>query len=237
MSYIKLGMADVCVVGTSDICVDPTVYQMLAKVGNLRLEYGEPETSCRPFDKKARGYVMGEGAGALLLEDYEHAMARGAKIYAEVASVASNSEGQHLTRPREEGDGLSAAISTSLSESELSTVDVVSTSGSSANYEDRAELFALKKAFSTIPDLIALKSHIGHTGHAAFGLESVLSLYALQTGALPAIRNLTEDIMIDGSSQQFNFVRQTKQKDANSLMQLGFGFGGFNAAVVYRKVG
>jgi 3-oxoacyl-[acyl-carrier-protein] synthase II len=123
-----------------------------------------------------------------------------------------------------------------LDEAEVGTVDAISTSGCSVPSDDHQELTAISKVFDKIPDLIALKSHVGHTGFASSNLESVLSLKAMQENQLPAIKNLSDPIEINDKPASMNFVTENKAKQINTLMQLNFGFQGFNAAIVFKKL-
>jgi 3-oxoacyl-[acyl-carrier-protein] synthase II len=155
---------------------------------------------------------MGEGAGVLFLEEYEHAVERGARIYAEVAGINVCHDGTIFTELKDRNDGLSRAMKLALQEAQLDTVDTISTSGCSVGDEDQEELTAINRVFDKIPELIAFKSHIGHTGQASMSVESVLSLKAMHENQLPAIRNLKEPIKIHGQPQAFNFVTANKAK-------------------------
>lgn len=210
-SHVKLGHADVMLAGAGDATVNPVVMEALNKIGYLNTTSGAPELACRPFDREAQGYVMGDGSGMLILEDYEHAKARGARIYCELLAVSLMGDGKFLTKPDELGNGLKRAMLDVLRKAQTSSVDLIAASGSSNPYEDRAELQAISKVFTGLtPYLAAFKSQIGHTYHASAALESVIAIKALTENRIPRIKNLEEEAVAAREKKRFRFVKEDK---------------------------
>lgn len=209
-SHIKLGYADYMIAGAGDHTLDPNILTALNKIGYLNAESnGAPELACRPFDRAAKGYVMGDGSGMLILEDYEHAKARGAEIYCELKGVSLAADGRFLTKPEETGKGLKRAMQDVMRKGEVSEIDLIASNGSSNAYEDRAELTAISSVFSGYtPWITALKSQLGHTYHASTILESVFAIKALQEGQIPGIRNLDEEAVAQKDKRRYKFVKE-----------------------------
>ena len=159
-SHIKLGYAEFMMAGAGDHTLDPNILSAMNKIGYLNNESnGAPELSCKPFDRAAKGYVMGDGSGMLILEEYEHAKARGAKIYCELSAISLTGDGRFLTKPEETGVGLKRAMQDVMRKGQVSEIDFIASNGSSNAYEDRAELAAISKVFTGYTPLItALKS-------------------------------------------------------------------------------
>ncbi|GGL45837.1 beta-ketoacyl-ACP synthase II [Sporolactobacillus putidus] len=197
----------------------------------------DPKTACRPFDKNRDGFVMGEGAGVLLLESLESAVKRGAKIYAEVAGYGVTSDAYHVTAPDPDGTGAIRAMKMALEDGELSTdqVDYVNAHGTSTKMNDSSETKAVKAVFGDHAYRLAISSTKSMTGHllgASGGVEAILSVKAIAEGVIPPTINYeTPDEECDLDYVTNGAVRRT----VNVAMSNSFGFGGHNATLVFKK--
>lgn len=193
----------------------------------------EPQLASRPFDAERSGFVMGEGAAALVLEDYEIAKARGAKIYAELVGFGESGDANHITTPAPEGEGAYRAMKAALAMANTQ-VDYINAHGTSTKYNDYYETLALKKVFNgSVPPVSSTKGQIGHCLGAAGGLEAVISIMAMQKGILPPTINQTQkdpDCDLDCIP---NVAREAK---IDTIMSNSFGFGGTNGVVIFKRV-
>ncbi|KPH53262.1 beta-ketoacyl-ACP synthase II [Helicobacter pullorum] len=193
----------------------------------------EPQLASRPFDAQRSGFVMGEGAAALVLEDYEIAKARGAKIYAELVGFGESGDANHITTPAPEGEGAYRAMKAALAMANTQ-VDYINAHGTSTKYNDYYETLALKKVFNgSVPPVSSTKGQIGHCLGAAGGLEAVISIMAMQKGILPPTINQTQkdpDCDLDCIP---NVAREAK---IDTIMSNSFGFGGTNGVVIFKRV-
>ncbi|PZT49084.1 beta-ketoacyl-ACP synthase II [Helicobacter valdiviensis] len=193
----------------------------------------EPHLASRPFDAQRSGFVMGEGAAALVLEDYESAKARGAKIYAELVGFGESGDANHITTPAPEGEGAYRAMKAALQMADIK-VDYVNAHGTSTKYNDLYETLALKKVFNAnVPPVSSTKGQIGHCLGAAGGLEAVISIMAMEKGILPPTINQTQKDPECDLDYIPNVAREAK---IDVIMSNSFGFGGTNGVVIFKKV-
>lgn len=193
----------------------------------------EPQLASRPFDAERSGFVMGEGAAALVLEDYEIAKARGAKIYAELVGFGESGDANHITTPAPEGEGAYRAMKAALAMANTQ-VDYINAHGTSTKYNDYYETLALKKVFNgSVPPVSSTKGQIGHCLGAAGGLEAVISIMAMQKGILPPTINQTQKDPDCNLDYIPNVAREAK---IDTIMSNSFGFGGTNGVVIFKRV-
>ena len=192
-----------------------------------------PEKTPRPFDAKRDGLVIGEGAGCLILEEYEHAKARGAKIYAEVIGYGSNSDGQHVTRPDSEMMGRCMELALSDAQVPANQVDYVNAHGTSTDQGDIAESQATARVLGKKP-ISSLKSYFGHTLGACGAIEAWLSIEMMLRSQFIATLNLEE---IDALCGDLDYiVQQSRKMNANMIMSNNFAFGGINTSLIFKRV-
>ncbi len=240
LNYIRLGHCDVIVTGGSEAAV------AIAGVGGFNAMHAlstrneSPETASRPFDAERDGFVLGEGAGAIILEEYEHAKARGAKIYAEVIGGGMSSDAHHMTAPHPEGIGVVAVMENCLENSGIKPEDVdhINTHGTSTPLGDVAELKAISKVFGEHAKNININSTKSMTGHllgAAGAIESIASILAITHGIVPPTINHT--VVDENINPELNLTLNKAQKrDIKIAMSNTFGFGGHNACVAFKKL-
>ena len=193
----------------------------------------EPQLASRPLDAQRSGFVMGEGAAALVLEDYESAKARGAKIYAELVGFGESGDANHITTPAPEGEGAYRAMKAALAMANTQ-VDYINAHGTSTKYNDYYETLALKKVFNgSVPPVSSTKGQIGHCLGAAGGLEAVISIMAMQKGILPPTINQTQKDPDCDLDYIPNVAREAK---IDTIMSNSFGFGGTNGVVIFKRV-
>ena len=193
----------------------------------------EPQFASRPFDAERSGFVMGEGAAALVLEDYESAKARGAKIYAELVGFGESGDANHITTPAPEGEGAYRAMKAALKMANTE-IGYINAHGTSTKYNDYYETLALKKVFNgSVPPVSSTKGQIGHCLGAAGGLEAVISIMAMQKGILPpTINQTTKDPDCD-----LDYIPNTaREVKIDVIMSNSFGFGGTNGVVIFKRV-
>jgi 3-oxoacyl-[acyl-carrier-protein] synthase II len=199
-----------------------------------------PETASRPFDATRDGFVLGEGSGALVLEEYEHAKARGANIYAELIGGGLSSDAYHMTAPHPEGIGVTAVMKNCLENAGISPeeVDAINTHGTSTPLGDVAELKAISRVFGDHAKNININSTKSMTGHllgAAGAIEAIASILSIQHGIVPpTINHTTVDENID--SKLNLTLNKAQKRTVNIAMSNTFGFGGHNACVVFKKL-
>ncbi|NJW53875.1 beta-ketoacyl-ACP synthase II [Salinimicrobium oceani] len=240
LNYIRLGHSDVIVTGGSEAAVAPAGMGGFNAMHALSTRNESPETASRPFDATRDGFVLGEGAGALILEEYEHAKARGAKIYAEVVGGGLSSDAHHMTAPHPEGIGVVAVMENCLRNAELKPEDVdhINTHGTSTPLGDVAELKAIKKVFGDHAKSININSTKSMTGHllgAAGAVEAIASILAMKHGIVPPTIN--HEVADENIDPELNLTLNKAQKrDVKVAMSNTFGFGGHNACVIFRKL-
>ncbi|MCL6293565.1 beta-ketoacyl-ACP synthase II [Jejuia spongiicola] len=240
LNSIRLGHCDVVVTGGSEAAVTIAGMGGFNAMHALSTRNESPETASRPFDGTRDGFVLGEGAGALVLEEYEHAKARGAKIYAEVAGGGLSSDAHHMTAPHPEGIGVIAVMKNCLENAGLKPEDVdhINTHGTSTPLGDVAELKAISNVFGSHAKNININSTKSMTGHllgAAGAIEAISVILAMEHGIVPpTINHTTVDENID---PELNLTLNKAQKrDVKVAMSNTFGFGGHNACVLFKKI-
>ncbi|SHJ10730.1 3-oxoacyl-[acyl-carrier-protein] synthase II [Hymenobacter daecheongensis DSM 21074] len=238
-NYIRLGMADVAVTGGSEAAITEAGVGGFNALKAMSERNGDPEAGSRPYDKDRDGFVLGEGAGALVLEDYEHAKARGAKIYAEIIGGGLSSDAYHITAPDPTGEGVVLVMQNALRDAGISPedVDYINTHGTSTPLGDGAEIKAIQKVFGEHAynlNISSTKSMTGHLLGGAGGIEAVASILAIQHGVVPpTINHFTDDPELDA---RLNFTfNEAQKREVNVAMSNTFGFGGHNTSVVFRK--
>ncbi len=238
-NYIRLGMCDVIVSGGSEAAVTIAGMGGFNSMQALSTRNDSPETASRPFDATRDGFVLGEGAGALVLEEYEHAIARGAKIYCEVGGGGLSSDAYHLTAPHPEGIGVIAVMENCLRDAGLQPEDVdhINTHGTSTPLGDVAELKAISHVFGDHAKNININSTKSMTGHllgAAGAIEAIAAILAMQNGIVPpTINHTTVDENIDPSLNLT--LNKAQKREIKVAMSNTFGFGGHNACVLFKK--
>ncbi|MDX1768839.1 beta-ketoacyl-ACP synthase II [Arenibacter troitsensis] len=240
LNTIRLGYCDVVVTGGSEAAVTIAGMGGFGAMHALSTRNDSPETASRPFDATRDGFVLGEGAGALILEEYEHAKARGAKIYAEVAGGGLSSDAYHMTAPHPDGIGVVRVMENCLKDAGLKPedVDAINTHGTSTPLGDVAELKAITKVFGEHAHQININSTKSMTGHllgAAGAIEAIASILAMEHGLVPpTINHTTVDENID---PKLNLTLNKAQKrEVNVALSNTFGFGGHNACVIFKKI-
>jgi 3-oxoacyl-[acyl-carrier-protein] synthase II len=240
MNYIRWGKADVIVTGGSEAAVNEVGIGGFGAMKALSTRNDNPQAASRPFDTDRDGFVMGEGAGALILEEYEHAKRRGAKIYAEVAGGGMSADAYHLTATHPQGAGAVLGMKWALEDAEikLSEVDYLNPHATSTPLGDVSEMKAVLNFFGEKPDhlhISATKSATGHMLGAAGAAEAIICIKAIDEGIIPPTINTTT---IDPEMPTgLNIVLGKKiRKDVKIALSNTFGFGGHNASAVFRKV-
>ncbi|MGB1043904.1 MAG: beta-ketoacyl-ACP synthase II [Flavobacteriaceae bacterium] len=239
LNTIRLGTCDVVVTGGSEAAVTIAGVGGFNAMHALSTRNDSPQTASRPFDAERDGFVLGEGGGALVLEDLDHALKRGAKIYAEVIGGGLSSDAYHMTAPHPEGVGVVRVMENCLRDAriEAKDVDAINTHGTSTPLGDVAELKAISKVFGAHASHISINSTKSMTGHllgAAGAVEAISSVMSIREGIIPpTINHSNVDENID-SSLDLTLNSPTK-RDVNIAMSNTFGFGGHNACVVLKK--
>jgi len=238
-TYIKLGKADVIVSGGSEAAVCEAGVGGFNALKALSERNDSPETASRPYDKDRDGFVLGEGAGAVILEEYEHAKKRGAKIYAEIIGGGLSADAYHITAPHPEGFGIIKVMENALAEAEITPdqVEYINTHGTSTPLGDLGEIKAIQKVFGEQAykmNISSTKSMTGHLLGAAGAIEVIACLLAINEGVIaPTINHFTDD---DGLDPRLNLTFNKAQKrEVNIAISNTFGFGGHNASVVLKK--
>ena len=239
LNYIRLGHCDVIVTGGSESGINISGMAGFNAMHALSTRNDSPETASRPFDATRDGFVLGEGSGTLVLEEYEHAKARGAKIYAEFLGGGLSSDAHHITAPHPEGDGVKAVIKNCLRNSKVNTtdVDLINTHGTSTPLGDVAELKAIDTVFGNHAEKININSTKSMTGHllgAAGAIEAISIILSLKEGIVPPTINHSN---VDENINPRLNLTLNKAQERNSLIGMSntFGFGGHNACVLFKK--
>lgn len=239
-NYIRIGLCDVIVSGGSEAAVTIAGMGGFNSMHALSTRNESPETASRPFDATRDGFVLGEGAGALVLEEYEHAKARGAKIYCEIMGGGMSSDAYHLTAPHPDGIGVIAVMKNCLRDARMNPeeVDHINTHGTSTPLGDVAELKAISAVFGDHAKNININSTKSMTGHllgAAGGIEAIASILAIQHGIIPPTIN--HEVVDENINPELNLTLNKAQKrDIKVAMSNTFGFGGHNACVLFKKL-
>ena len=232
---ISCGEADVMIAGGAEMASTPLSVAGFISARALSMN-SNPEAASRPWDKDRDGFVLSDGAGSLVLEEYEHAKSRGATIHAEIIGFGTSSDAYHMTAPPEDGRGAALAMSNAINDAEIDTseIDYINAHGTSTPLGDIAETIALKKVFgSDVPQISSTKSMTGHTLGAAGAIESIFCIKAINEGIIPPTINLDNpDPLCD-----LNFTPLvSSEKKVEVAMNNSFGFGGTNSTLVFKKI-
>ncbi len=237
MRIIKRNEADVMIAGGSEAALTALGYGGFCSLKAMSTRNDEPEKASRPFDKNRDGFVMGEGAGALILEELEYAKKRGATIYAEVVGYGMSGDAYHVTMPEPEGLGAQAAMQQALDDAQLNKedVDYINAHGTSTPYNDKTETHAIKSVFGDYAKKMAVSSTKSMTGHllgAAGAVEAVVCVKALYHSVVPPTINYeTPDPECD-----LDYVpNESREQNIHTVLTNAFGFGGHNAVLVLKK--
>ena len=234
---LQIGDAEVAVTGGTEAPVTPLALSGFCAMKALSTRNEEPEKASRPFDADRDGFVMGEGAGILIMETLEHALQRGAHIYAEVAGYGATCDGYHITAPAPDGEGAFKCMKRAIEDAELlpTDIDYINAHGTSTEFNDRFESIAIKRVFGENKDKVAVSSTKSMTGHllgAAGAIEAVVCVKAINAGEVPPTINLDNP----GEECELDFVPNVSRKmHVNAAMSNSFGFGGHNATLIFKK--
>lgn len=238
---IRLGHADVLLTGGADADITPAGVGGFNSLHALSTRNDSPQTASRPFSKSRDGFVLGEGAACLILEDYEHAKARGAKIYAEIVGIGMTSDAYHMTAPDPEGKGAERVMRLAIKDAGLETkqIDFINTHGTSTPLGDVAELQAIQRVFGEHVyemNLDSTKSMTGHLIGATGAVEALACIMALKNGIIPPTINHDPEDVDENIDYRINFTFDKAQKrDIHYALSNTFGFGGHNACLVFKK--
>ena len=237
--YIRLGKADLFITGGSEAVVAPTAIGGFTSMKAMSERNDDPQSASRPFDAERDGFVLGEGAGCVILEEYEHAVARGAKIYCEVIGSGLTCDAYHMTAPHPEGLGVIAVMNLAIDEAGLSLADVdyINVHGTSTPLGDVAELKAIQQVFGEHAynlNISSTKSMTGHLLGAAGAVEAIATILAIQHSFVPpTINHHTADPAID--SKLNLTLNKAQDRVINVAMSNTFGFGGHNTSIIFKK--
>ena len=238
MRMIQHGDADVMLAGGAERGSSPSSVGGFCAMKAMSTRNDDPTAASRPWDKQRDGFVLGDGAGVLVLEEYEHAKARGARIYAELVGFGANSDAFHMTAPSEDGEGAARSMAAAMRDAKLNPEQIgyLNAHGTSTPLGDMAETMAMKRAlgdhaYKTM--VSSTKSMTGHLLGAAGGVEAIFSVMALHTGIIPPTINLEEPS--EGCDLDYvpNVAREVQ---VDAVMSNGFGFGGTNGTLVFKRI-
>lgn len=241
LDQIRLGRVDVVISGGADADVTYTGIGGFNALHALSTRNDSPATASRPFSKSRDGFILSEGAGCLILEEYEHAKARGAKIYAELVGGALTSDAYHMTAPEPEGLGAEKVMRMAIEDANISpdTIDYINTHGTSTPLGDIAEVKAIKAVFGEhIYDmnLSSTKSMTGHMIGGTGAVEALASIMALKEGIIPPTINHADDDVDEEIDNRINFTfNKAQQREIHYALSNTFGFGGHNATLIFKK--
>ena len=232
---IACGEAEVMIAGGAEMASTPLSIAGFIAARALSMS-SDPVTASRPWDRDRDGFVLSDGAGSIVLEDFDHAKARGANIYAEIIGFGTSSDAHHMTAPPDDGRGAALAMSNAIADAEInsSDIDYINAHGTSTPLGDVAETIALKSVFGeNVPQISSTKSMTGHTLGAAGAIESIFCIKAINEGIIPPTINLENpDPLCD-----LNYTPLTSiNKKVNIAMNNSFGFGGTNSTLVFKKI-
>ena len=234
---IQYGDADAMVAGGTEACVSPLAVGGFAASKALSTRNDEPERASRPFDSEREGFVLGEGAGVMVLEEREAAIARGARIYAEVSGYGMSADAYHMTAPSEDGEGAARCMRHAIADAELDPTDIgyVNAHGTSTPHGDKVETQAIKSVFGDHANRLAVsstKSMVGHMLGAAGGVEGIVAALALYHGLIPPTINLDNP---DPECDLDYVPQQARNMEVDAVLNNSFGFGGTNATLVFKR--
>ncbi|MEO3748716.1 beta-ketoacyl-ACP synthase II [Plantactinospora sp. B5E13] len=234
LDMIRSGRADVVLAGGTEAVVHPLPIAGFASMRAMSTRNDDPERASRPWDKGRDGFVLGEGAGAVVLERADHAAARGARVYARLAGAALTSDGYDIVQPHPEGRGVIRAINMAIADAGIARSDIVHVNAhaTSTPVGDMAEIVALRTALGDHPVVTATKSMTGHLLGAAGALESIATILAIRDGVVPPTINLDDP---DDALDLDVAAHKARQMDVPAALNNGFGFGGHNAVLVFAR--
>ena len=238
MRMIQYGDADVMVAGGAERGSSPTSLGGFCSMKAMSTRNDDPEAASRPWDRDRDGFVLGDGAGILVIEEYEHAKARGARIYCELAGFGASSDAYHMTAPSENGEGPARCMAMAMKDAKINAgqVDYLNAHGTSTPLGDLAETLAMKRAlgdhaYKTM--VSSTKSMTGHLLGAAGGVEAIFSVLAIDKGIIPPTINLENP----GEGCDLDYVPNVaREKKIDVAMSNGFGFGGTNGTLVFKRI-
>jgi len=237
LRMIRSGEADVMVCGGSEAAITPLAYAGFCSMKAMSTNNDNPAKASRPFDLNRDGFIMGEGAGVVVIESLEHALARGARIYCELAGYSATCDAFHITQPDPDGKGLSLAMRRALEDARLQPAEIqyINAHGTSTPYNDKFETLAIKRVFGDHARKVMVSSTKSMTGHllgAAGGIEAVICVKTIETGEVPPTINLeTPDPDCD-----LDYVPNVKRAaKVDAVLTNNLGFGGHNAALVFKR--
>jgi len=238
-NYIRLGKAKVFISGGSEAPITPASVGGFSAMKAMSSRHDDPKTASRPFDRDRDGFVMGEGAGALVLEEYEHAKKRGAKIYAELVGASMTADAYHMTSPHPEGIGAAKAMSLAMEEAQINSdqLDYLNLHATSTPVGDIAELKAMQLAFGKSSNLwvSSTKSMTGHLLGAAGAIEAIIAIKSINNNVIPATINIEN--LDPAIPEGINIVvNQPMEKTVQTAMSNAFGFGGHNSSILFKKI-
>jgi 3-oxoacyl-[acyl-carrier-protein] synthase II len=239
LNYIRWGKAKVIITGGSEAPITEASVGGFCSMKAMTIQNDRPQQACRPFDVDRDGFLMGEGAGALVLEEYEHAVARGAKIYAEVAGAAMTADAYHMTATHPDGEGATMAMQFALNDSELNTedIDYLNAHATSTPVGDISEIKAINNLFKGRTEnlhISATKSMTGHLLGAAGAIEAIACVMAIRSSVIPPTINLVN--LDPAVPPNFNIVKgEAIEKTVDVAMSNTFGFGGHNGILILKK--
>jgi len=239
-TYIRLGKIDLCVSGGSEAAVSEAGIGGFNAMHALSKRNDDPKTASRPFDKERDGFVLGDGGGCLILEEYEHAIARGATIYAEVGGCGLSADAHHMTAPHPDGLGAKNVMRNALEDGDLNIedIDYINVHGTSTPLGDIAEVKAIREVFGEHAynlNISSTKSMTGHLLGAAGIVEAIASVLAIKNSTIPPTINHFNDDEAFDSKLNFTFNRAQK-REVRAAISNTFGFGGHNASVIFKKI-
>ncbi len=239
LNYIRLGKADFIVTGGSEAVITPSGVGGFNAMKALSERNDSPKTASRPFDKERDGFVMGEGGGSLIIEEYEHAKARGAHIYAELIGGGFSADAYHLTAPHPDGLGAKNVMKNAIEDAQIAPEDVqyINVHGTSTPLGDLSEAKAIEDVFGEHAYTLNISSTKSMTGHllgAAGAMETIASIMAINEGIIPPTINHTTDDEAFNPKLNFTF-NKSEERSVNIAISNTFGFGGHNASVVLKK--
>ena len=242
LDTIRIGRADIMLTGGSEAVITPLGVGGFNALRALSTRNDSPETASRPYSKSRDGFVMGEGAGCLVLEEYEHALRRGATIYAELAGAGINADAYHITAPEPEGKGATRVMQLALQDAGMTPADIdyINTHGTSTPLGDVAELMAIKQVWGEDAYRLSISSTKSMTGHligATGAVEAIASIMAMREGIVPPTINHEADDEDENIDYRLNLTfNKAEHRELRAVMSNNFGFGGHNACLLFKKI-
>lgn len=239
-NYIKSGTSDIIITGGSEAAVNETGIGGFNALKALSERNDSPETASRPFDKERDGFVLGEGGGGLILENYDHAIKRNAKIYAEIIGFGMSCDAHHITAPHPDGEGAKLVMNNAINHANIKKeeIDYINVHGTSTPLGDKSEILAIENVFNEHAynvNISSTKSMTGHLLGAAGGIESIASIISINEGSVPpTINHFNND---EEFSPKLNLtLNKIQKRDINIAINNTFGFGGHNTSIIFKKI-